>query len=467
LKTLLERAKGSPLDIFASYADPASAMALLTPHTKQIKHLGFVYDQWDDIQRFSAANPGPFPLLRTLAINAAKEIDEEDADEMTPSSLPLFSNAPNLTEFRLHSERSPSISYFALLRHFVFLGHFVFPNLTVFELSVASVKKFHVSQLLDFLEASPMLRTVRVRITASISFGGVPEGRLVILPSFETLYLVTSDCESHYVIAAHISCTSAKHTSLIHEKFVDENRLTVLESFPDPDWWDRIVRQYTKSPVEEVTLKIKIGPDPIIACCSLTFWSPDAVVIRLGFKLAENYEKEGSARLHIRSSDLYPELFSSASSIIQEDPLSVNIKRLNIYNNFLVLGSDQIPGIADEVRSLFQSVGPLEELTMYCCDLRPYLTPPKSRGVRKPIVFPPVRELTISHPSYPRREECMAAIVGLVKSQHVQGVPFERVTIRMEEPPAAMVERLSPWVGAAYCYNERYVAIGDDDPSPI
>jgi len=434
VKTLLERAKGSPLDVFASYVDPVSTITLLVPHAKQIRHLDFVYDYWEDIQTFSRVNSGSFPLLRTLVINAAKEIDLEDPEVMTPSSLPLFSNTHNLTEFRLHSERPP------------FLSHFVFPNLTAFELSVVLSaeldERFQPSQLFDFLEASPMLRTVRMRIVARMSLECVPEERLVVLPNLETLHLVASDWELCYEIPTRISCPSAKHTSLMHEKVVDEDDTIMLETFPDPVSWKAIVRQYTKSPVEEVTLEIKGAPDPIITC-SLTFQSPDAVAIRLGYKLTANDEDEDLAGLP--SATMYPELFSRASETIQALPLLVDVKRLHIYNSPRVLDSDDIAHIADEVRQLFQSVGPLEELTMCCCDLRSYLIPPKkSRGIGKPVVFPPVRELTISHPSYPPREECMAAIVRLAKSQHARGVPFERVTLRMEGPPAKMVERLSP-----------------------
>lgn len=45
LKTLLERAKGSTLDIFTTLADHVSTITQLLPHTKQMRHLDFVYSR--------------------------------------------------------------------------------------------------------------------------------------------------------------------------------------------------------------------------------------------------------------------------------------------------------------------------------------------------------------------------------------------------------------------------------------
>ena len=115
VKTLLKRAKGSPLSILASGMDPVDTITLLPPYAKQITDLEFANM---DISRFSKIISGPLPFLRTLNLDTVHEIDRD---------VPLFSDAVGLKEFRLHSERSPSLS------------HFVFPNLTSFELSVPSL----------------------------------------------------------------------------------------------------------------------------------------------------------------------------------------------------------------------------------------------------------------------------------------------------------------------------------------
>ena len=97
-------------------------------------------------------NPGPLPLLRTLRVDTFKEDGVDNPGATIPPSLLFFSNAVDLQEFRLESRCPP------------LLNRFVFPGLTLFELSVTQVEGFRASLLLDFLEASPTLRTVRLKI---------------------------------------------------------------------------------------------------------------------------------------------------------------------------------------------------------------------------------------------------------------------------------------------------------------
>lgn len=436
-KTLLERAKGSALDIVAEWNNAIKVITLLPPHNQQIRHLNFVYSHWRDIQRFSEVNSGPLPLLRTLRINAVSEFSLDHPDVMTPPSLPLFSNAVNLREFILNSERSP------------FLGHFAFPNLTTFELSAAPGNEgFRASELLNFLEASPTLRTVRMGIIADIALVGVPQERVVVLPNVETFSLVVNDGRPGYKIAAHISCPSVRLTSLRHEKVPGVD--VVQDIFPTSVSWSAIVRQYTRSPAEEVSLKIRYFQDPIITC-SLTFRSPDATVISLDFKVSASDDEDDT--------DMpFEDVFSQVSKTIRDHPLLPHIKRLHIDYRFLISNPTLLVHIANEVRRLFQSVGPLDELTVYGCDLRSYLAPflnlPEFNNMEQPVVFPPIKKLTISHPFMRDHDESMAAVVKLAKSQHARGVPFERVTVCMEKLPTAMEEGLRPWVGTADCYEE-------------
>jgi hypothetical protein len=406
--------------------DHVGAIALLPPHTRQIRYLDFAYGRWADIRRFSEVNHGPLPLLRTLRI---KGIGPDDPDAMTLPSLPLFSSAVNLKEFLLRLEGSP------------FFGYFGFPNLTTFELSAMPLAGFHTSQLLDFLEASPMLRTVDMKIITDVLLEDVPRERIAVLPNVKTFNLVMSDGGSGYEFAAHISCPSARHTSFMHEKDTDD--VTPPEIFPSSVSWNAIVRQYTRSPAEEVTLILTITPNPVITC-SITFRSPDATATRLGYKVTSSYEDDDEL-----SEEMHHEVFSQASRTIRGHPRLVNIKRLRIYHSPLISTSNHRTLIASEVGRLFKSVGPLEELTIHGCDLQSCLT--------TLAVFPPIKELTISHPLLLSQEGCMAVIVEFVKSRHVLGIPFERVTVRMEKLPTAMAERLGPWVGAADCYDELYM----------
>ena len=143
----------------------------------------------------------------------------------------------------MHSERFP------------FLNRFVFPNLTTFELSATPrAERFRASELLDFLGASPALRTVHMKIIGDLVLVGVHQERIVVLPNVETFSLVVNDGGAGFTIAAHISCPSARHTSLSHEKVAGD--ILPVEIFPAPISWDVIVSQYTRSPVESVALKI-------------------------------------------------------------------------------------------------------------------------------------------------------------------------------------------------------------------
>ena len=202
--------------------DPVGVVALLPFHTKQIKYLDILYIHFkrqEDTWNFSKFDSGPLPLLRTLRIAVFEVISLDSPETTIPPSLPPFGSAVNLQELGLHSKNSPP------------LNHSVFPNFTSFNLSVAPSEGFHnVSQLLNFLEVSPVLQIVRLKIVGDISLDNVPRKRVVVLPKVESLCLVMSDGEWSYKLAAHMPCPLVKHTSLTHEK--DTEDVTPEEIFP-------------------------------------------------------------------------------------------------------------------------------------------------------------------------------------------------------------------------------------------
>ena len=88
-------------------------------------------------------------------------------------------------------------------------------------------------------------------------------------------------------------------------------------------------------------------------------------------------------------------------------------------------------------------MGALDELTIYQSDLRPYLLfflGPPERRARRPVTFPQVKELVISHPVKLTEDNGMA-IVELAKLQHERGIPFEYVVVCRESMPEGMVWR--------------------------
>ena len=447
VKTLLERAKGSALDISTSNLDPLDTLTLLSPHAQRFRTLNFNFGYWVDIEKFSEAVSGPLPLLRALIIDAAGwgEIDHQTIG-IPP--LPLFSGAVDLEKLILCSKGIPH------------LNHFTFPNLTTFELCTTSyITKFPVSQLLDFLEASPTLRKVRIEIEADMDTGDVPPERLVVLPNVGMFTLVEN--EPGFKVAAYISCPSARRTSLIYARDVLYTLPGLAFSTSAP--WNAIVAQYTASPIDEVVLSI-ITTVNFIPSCSLSFISPGPAILELGYRIIyhERYSTEGEIFLENNQT----RAFSRACMTIRNYLLLGNIRRLRIQDSHIFLPYSQLARVAEEAIRLFTSMGPLEELSLDVVDLRPYLAPfldlPEFQEMKQPDAFPAIKELTITERSKePLQEECMAAIVEWAKSQYALGVPFERVIFRMKDSPVAMVERLGPWVGTVHSGEEMIIR---DDP---
>ena len=425
-KTLLERAKGSPLTILASGMVPVNTIKLLLPRTNQIVDLEFANGSWADIRKFTKIIPGPFPLLRTLNIGAVRGIGLD---------YPLFSG----------SVESPIL---------------ISPNLTSFELSVSS-EGFYGSQLLDFLEASPMLRAVRMKIIAPISLEGISQGTLIVLHNVESFCLVARDGASSYKLTTHISCPSAKHTSLTHTRSKEYYLDAPLEKFPSPAKSDAIIRQYTRTPIEEVTLKTITNSDYFIAC-SLTFVCTDATVVELCFEMSADDEDPDTSAWEESFSAMYLFAFSGASETIQGRPLLANIKRFHIHGPHTHLDRGWMINIAQKFGDLFRSLGPLEELTICHCDIQPFpfFDCAERRGPREhtryTMYHPPIKTLTISYPLDLRNRGFLEDLAEFAEVRHERGTPFERVTICMDNPPMGMEKRLRPWVGTVDCYRVPY-----------
>ena len=437
----LERSKGSILDVSTRHDIPVGTLKLISPHTGRIGSLRFLSDKWVDIHKFSETTSGLLPLLHTLEINIAEEGDLEGFDAMNPPFLPLFGNATHLQAFCFRS----------VTNRLQFINYFSFPSLVSFDFAALPPERFNASRLLDFLEASPKLRTVDIRLTGTVSLDGVLQGRVVILPDVEKFNLLMTDCGPGYELVAHISCPSARRTTLVQKDGYPE------QAFCTSDSWDTIVRQYTKSPVEEVTLEIRTTPT---FASKLTFQSADTAVIELNYHINLTDEDEDEDDFDLRSAGALEEVFTQATWLIQRHPQLVNVKRLNICHSFHFLVPISIPHIANEARRLFKALGPLDELTIYHCDIQPYSIPflnvPEGYTtvdvpegcITASAVFPSIKQLTISHPLHSSDEQCTAAIVGLAKSQHVLGIPFERVVIFRESIPMGMEEGLRQWVGS-------------------
>jgi hypothetical protein len=426
VETFLERAKGSALDITVKHKVPVNTITLLSSHTRQIRSLKFLSTAWMDIQMLSEIISGPLPFLQTLDITIMYEKDRGD------SSSPLFNNAANLTVFRFDSYWSPLLNCFR------------FSNLTFFDLSTELYRMFHASQLLDFLEASPMLRTVHMKLTVEVFPDQISRRRVVVLPNLENFNLVFSGGGPGYKIAAHISCPSARCVRLTQN--IEAGYEFPEEIFPDLDSWHAIVSQYSRSPVEEATLELVTIP---VVTCKLSFLSPDPNVIELCFQVTD----EDNDDLGPPSEEMCDMAFTQAMETVGNHPQLANLKRLCVRHNYRLLDTMEILNFTDEVGQLFGSMGPLDELTISHSDLRPYFLPP----FEEPVTFPKIKELTISHPIYISPEKHKTAIVAFARRQHALGIPLERVIIRGGCMPAGLEEGLRQLVGSVeYRYEELF-----------
>ena len=448
VRTFLERAKGTALDVITHRKDRVTTMSLLSPHTQQIRSLHVVRNLWTDVQTLFNINSGPLPFLRTLEISVLKDVQATNRANL---SLPLFSGAANLKQLILSSSGSPPLSLFA------------FPNLTTFKLHTSYARgRFHASELFSFLEASPTLRTVDM-VLSDTSLDDIAQRKAVVLPNVQTLSLTVEDCLA-YEFIAHISCPSVTRTSLIHMKplYPADTIQDIQDLFPTAALWNTIVRQYTRSPVEAVAFYTGTYTEPAMSC-TLTFRSSDTTVISLSFEISYAIMiSSAEERSGLLWEEVVSEIFSEGPRVVRDHPLLSDIKHLHILNATPVLEETRVRYMADEVGELFQSMGPLEGLTLHGCDLHSYLTPfltdlPDFEEMEQSITYPPIKNLTVLHPSI----DCMGAIAKLAKSQHTLGVPFDCVTVRAEELPAGMAEGLKPWVGVVDCCKERYAC-----PSP-
>jgi len=434
MKTLLDRARGSSLTVLVSGRDPVGTVTLLHPHIRQIADLEFSKNRWADVRKFSEISSGPLPLLRTLNIDASQEIDLPDG--------PLFSGAVGLKELRLSLSRLPPLNYF------------VFPNLTSFDLSViiAMGDSIRSSQLLDFLEASPTLRAVRMKIIGSISLEGIPQERVVVLHNIESLCLVARDGGAGYKLATHISCPSAKNTSLTYAQKQEFYSDIPPEIFPASDSLNTIIRQYTRGPIEELTFETKTNSGYFTAC-SLTLRSADATVVRLCFEVAGGGGDSTDPLWN--KPPMYCGILTAAAKTIRDlRPLS-NIKRIHICGP-PDLETEWIAYTANEIGALLKSLGPLEELTISSCDMRSYFFPflyhQRIIVLKKPVAYPPIRALTISNPLNMSGGDIGMGLVKLAKAQYELGMSFGRVTVRMNHPPVRAIEGgLKSWVGTVDC----------------
>jgi len=428
--TLLERVKGSPLDIITSYyGSPVRDVTLLSPFARQIRSLRIKSACSDEVQNLSAAISEPLILLHTLEVDAKGYLNGPRS--LAAPTTPLFKTAVNLKKFDLDIGRHPS------------LRCFTFPNLTTFIFSTWTAHEaFSVSELLDFLEASPTLRQIDMTINADLLHEDVPPGRVIVLPSATTFFLGIINYGPGCEIATHISCPSAVRAKFEH--WLDCAGCDVPEdAYPPSVSWSAIVRQYTKGTAERVVLKMAMD-EYLTIDCSVAFRSSDRATLEFSYT---HHSIEDQDDMDTILNERLPCVFSQASRTIRNHPLLANVRRLWIRGGGLAAGDLELA--TSDVGLLLGSMGPLREVILDGCDLRPYLNAflgtPHSPNPTQPASFPPVKKLVITDPvqSFHNDEVSAAAIVELARLQHSRGIPFERMTFNTGVPSLVMKELAS------------------------
>jgi len=213
-----------------------------------------------------------------------------------------------------------------------------------------------------------------------------------------------------------MSCPHIKYTSPVHGSCVDDG--PPQEMYPRTDSWNAIVRQYSSTPVGGVGLEIKNDQDSIITC-SIGFLSNCGTFIELCFRVIAAGDEEEDRIGFQYLAEIYCEVFSQASRIIRDHPLLGNNMCLHISHISLPIGLTGVMRIAKEIGRLFSSVGPLGELNINRCDIRPYfasfLDLQEFYDSEHLVAFPPIQELTISHPLCISCKDFATAVVGLAK----------------------------------------------------
>ena len=239
MRTFLERAKGSMLDVLASGRTRAGTMDPLSSHTKQIRRLEFAWDGWANIKSFCKSIPDRFRFCAPSPSMAPWKAAGKTATRWIFPILPFF-------------QRRQFTSTRTCTGH-----HSIHQSLRLVSVHLMAARSgnFRPSQLLNFLDTSPMLQTVHIKFIGRIPFNDISRDRVIVLRSLETFTVVSTDGRGDSEFATHTPCPSARSISIARKTRVSD--AVVVEILPATFYWDTYIRQSTRSPVEDVTIEMK------------------------------------------------------------------------------------------------------------------------------------------------------------------------------------------------------------------
>lgn len=178
--TCLHRSKDSPIHVRVRKIPDDEVLTRLSQHIGRVKYL-HLKPRWSVAQTVFARFTDSAPNLETLTIICRPSTA---AAGPVPSTL-FTGNIPKLRSLTLEGLASD-------------LAHFVLPNLTYFELSnvTSPPLSMSLSNLLTFLERSPLLESVRVDFHGAC-VQDAPRQMIVPLKALKTLHISGSGLVGH------------------------------------------------------------------------------------------------------------------------------------------------------------------------------------------------------------------------------------------------------------------------------
>jgi hypothetical protein len=205
-----------------------------------------------------------------------------------------------------------------------------------------------------------------MEIDAGLFREDVPLGRVIILPSVGAFSLYITSYGPGCEVATYIPCPFPKDVEFAQRlQWAGDDVPKVI--YPPPATWNAIFHQYTKGTVEQVVPEMTMDKG-IHVDCSITFRSSDRATLKLRYI---HYTAEVEYEMEAILAEKLPCILSQAFQTIRDHPLLANVKHLYIRGENPI--AENLELVANAVGRLLGSMGPLEDLTLEDCNLRPYL----------------------------------------------------------------------------------------------
>ena len=397
--TCLHRSKGSPIHVSVRRFPNDEVLARLSPHTGRIKSL-HLQSRWSVAQSVFTRFTDPAPNLETLKVICRPFTA---AAGPVPSTL-LTGNLPKLRSLTLQGLSSD-------------LASFVLPSLTYFELSNVTSPPLSISlsDLLAFLERSPLLETVRVDFHGECVHDA-PKQKLVSLKALKTLYVSGSGLvgQGDNSLLARLELRKGVEVTVMLLVLNGESNAIAHAIPPHPE----------RLPFISGIKRIRIGVLPIHGRCTFGFSGEGGKVMVL-------------ARWPITNPNLDNIVRGSIQSFL---PLFVEGVEELCIQGYQAPEDSYLPAV-----QAFESLPNLRSVSMVHCDNTVLL-----RALKHPtrhLTTPKLRTLRLYLD--PQREISGESLMELVKYRASNSARLEELSILSQEVivPVAEVMALRPHVG--------------------